>query len=130
MNRALLALALAVALTACLPFAQFARDLMATSDGATLSYAFRTPTTDPGLRFDPGGRPALGVILDATGTNLTLLSAPATATCVLDDDRRGLNCRLGLVLEPVTVHLTGSGVLGFATYRREGISTPYRVFTP
>lgn len=127
MKRAILALALALALAGCAPFAQFARDLMDSSDGATLTYVLRDASTLPGLRFDPDGRPALGVVLVATGTNLTLLAAPDGA-CSLDDERATLDCRLGDVREPITVNLTGAGVLANASYRREGSSVPRVTF--
>jgi hypothetical protein len=127
MKRLALALALAITLAGCVPFAQFARDLMDSSDGATLTYVLRTPTTDPGLRFDPDGRLALGVVLTATGANLTLLSAPEGA-CTLNEARANLDCRLGDVLDAVTVHLTGASVLANASYRREGSTVPLITF--
>ena len=132
MKRLALALAAVIALTGCLPFAQFARDLLDSSDGATLTYVMRSPETLPGLRFDPDGRPALGVVLVATGSDLTFLGVSAPARdgfgCALDDARVTLDCRLGDVTEPITVYLTGAGVLADASYRREGSSVPRLTF--
>lgn len=116
--------------SACAPFAQFTRDLLDSSDGATLTFVMRTPETEPGIRFDPDGRPALTVVIVATGDNLTLLRAPDDATCTVNEARMVLDCRIPRVDEPVTVYLTGARVLANASYRREGSNVPRLVFAP
>jgi hypothetical protein len=126
-RRLALALALlALLATACVPVANLGRDLIDTGDGATLVYIER------GLRFDPDAtgdaRTALGVVLVATGEALTLLSAPDGATCTVQSADTILDCRLGDVTEPVTVHLTGRGVLASVTYRRADSTMPRIVF--
>lgn len=121
-----LAAALALALSACAPVAQLARDVLDTSDGAALSYLTRTEAHPPGLAFDPGGAPALGAILIARGTDLAVLGFPegvaCTATPVLVD------CRLGDVTERTFVYLTGRGVIASVTYRRDGETRVYQTF--
>ena len=122
MRRALPLLALVLVLSACQPAARFARDLLDTGDGATLSYVTQ------GLAFDPDGRVALGAQLVATGENLALLMAPTGVTCEVIQSGTRLDCDLGDVTEIVTVNLTGLGVLANASYRREGDSVPKVVF--
>jgi hypothetical protein len=121
-----LALALALALSSCAPVAQFARDLLDTSDGATLSYMLRTEAHPPGLAFDAGPAPALGVILIARGTELEILGVPAGVMCNATPEL--VDCRLGDVDERAYVYMTGRGVLASATYRREGDTRVYQTF--
>lgn len=115
MTRRLLAAvlaALALALVACAPVAGVARDLLDSRDGATLAYVVEPP----GLRFDPGGEPALGVIVVATGAELRLVTFPAGAACTETPER--VRCDLGELSAPQVVGLVGRGVLASATYRR------------
>lgn len=121
-----LAAALVLALSACAPVAQFARDLVDTSDGARLSYLFRSETTLPGLVFDAGPAPALGAILIARGSELEVLGIPEGVTCNATPEI--VDCRLGDVTGRAFVFLTGRGVLASVTYRREGATTVYQTF--
>ena len=120
----LLALAAALALSACAPVAQFARDIADTSDGATLAYLLRTPEHPPGLTFDPGPEPALGAILIARGTDLEVLGIPEGVVCNATDVL--VDCRFGDVLERAYVYMTGRGVLANVTYRRDGDTRVYQ----
>lgn len=122
----LLIAAATLLLAACAPVAQYARDLLDTSDGATLSYVNRSTDTLPGLAYDPGDAVALAVVLVARGSDLVLLEAPegteCTATPVLID------CRLGDVNAPVLVALTGRQVVASATWRRAGSTAVLQTF--
>ena len=119
-----LAAVLALALAACSPAAQFARDVLDTSDGATLAYLSRTEAHPPGLTFDPGPAPALGVILIARGTELEVLGIPEGVTCNATSEL--IDCRLGDVDARAFVYMTGRGVLANVTYRREGSTSVYQ----
>jgi len=119
-----LAIAAVLALSACAPVAQLARDLADTSDGARLSYMLRTETNPPGLLFDAGPAPALGVILIARGTELEVLGIPEGVAC--NATRELVDCRLGDVQERAYVYMTGLGVIASATYRREGETRVYQ----
>lgn len=132
MARSLLALAIAaLLLTACVPFARIARDLLDTSDGATLHYVDATDATLPGLRFDPAGA-AYDALLVATGTDLIVLAVPENASCTIAADSRRMDCPLGFtdasgrrfLDEPITIHLSGGSVLANASYRRAGSNIP------
>lgn len=121
----LLAIA-AIALSACAPVAQFARDVLDTSDDATVSYLLRTPETLPGLAFDPGETTAFGAILVARGEELTVLGTPEGVTCTATPVL--VDCRLGDRSEPTYVYLTGRGVIASVTYRRAESTTVYQAF--
>ncbi len=123
--RTLLAAAI-LATAGCAPIAHFARDLLDTSDGATLSFRQRTPEHPSGVLFDPAGRPALGTIVVATGRDLTLVAFPDGASCSATDTV--IDCRLGDVDEPTAISLTGRNVIASATYRRDGSTTVLQVF--
>lgn len=121
MRKTLIALIAALGLfTACAPVAQVIVDAIDSSDGATLAYVER------GIEFDPGPAVALGVIVRAEGGNLALLEVPDGARCTLEAER--LDCRLGDRSEPVTIRITGQGVVANATWRRAGSSTVYLTF--
>jgi hypothetical protein len=126
----LLAVALAVALaaSACAPVATFTRDLIERSDGATLEYVFRSDDELPGLRYDPAGELALAVILVARGADLEILAIPEGASCALNDAATIVDCRLGDRSEPVIVNLRGRNVTAWATWRRSGSTTVLSVF--
>ncbi|MFU8868667.1 hypothetical protein [Natronococcus sp.] len=121
-----LAAALVLVLSACAPVAQFARDVLDTSDGATLSYMLRTESTLPGLVFDAGPAPALGAILIARGSELEVLGIPDGVLCNATPEL--VDCRLGDVLERAYVYLTGRSVAASVTYRREGEPRVYQTF--
>ena len=114
-------LLLALLVTSCAPVAGVITDLITRSDGATLSYVHQ------GLEFDPGEQVAVGVIVRAEGENLALLSTPDGATCTMVSGAQ-LDCRLGDVTEPVTIGLTGRGVVANASWRRSTGSSVYLVF--
>lgn len=115
-------LALVLVLSACQPAARFARDLLDTGDGATLSYVTQ------GLAFDPSNRVALGAQLVATGEDLVFLMAPPGVTCEVIQDSTRMDCDLGDVIEVTTVNLTGRAVLANVSYRRTDDSVPRVVF--
>lgn len=121
-----LAVAAVLALSACAPVAQLARDLVDTSDGATLAYLFRTDAHPPGLTFDPGPEPALSAILIARGTELEVLGIPAGVVCTATPEL--VDCRLGDVEARTFVYLTGRGVIASVTYRRAGETRVYQTF--
>lgn len=121
-----LAAALVLVLSACAPVAQLARDVLDTSDGATLSYLFRSETTLPGLAFDAGDAPALGAILIARGSELEVLGTPEGVACNATPEI--VDCRLGDVAERSFVFLTGRNVIASVTYRREGATTVFQTF--
>lgn len=122
----ILAIAAALFAGACAPVATFVRDTIDSSDGATLAYVQATPETLSGVLFDPDGRPALGVIIIARGTELELLAYPDGATCAASSTL--IDCRLGDLSEPIAVSLAGRGVIASATYRREGANTVRQIF--
>jgi hypothetical protein len=128
MRRPLIVAALlaALLLSACAPVAQYARDLLDTTDGATLSYVQRSTDTLPGLRYDPGDTVALAVVLVARGTDLALLDAPEGVTCTATPSV--IDCRLGDVSEPLQVSLTGLQVVASATWRRTGSTQVLQTF--
>ncbi len=123
---ALVASALAIGATSCAPFAHLARNLLDTSDGATLTFRQRTPEHASGVLFDPAGRPARAVIVIATGEAIELLAFPEDAACTATATR--LDCRLGDVDEPTAIDLTGRNVIASATYRRDGSNTVHQAF--
>lgn len=104
-----LALAILLALSACTPAAAWLRDRLDSGD-ATLAYV------EHGVQFDPAGAAAYGVHLTLRGTDLVLIDGPES--CVVDETAAYLDCSLGTVLVRVTVHLSGRGVIGSATYTR------------
>lgn len=122
MRKILIALTLAFTLSACLPVAEWGRDLLDTSDGATLIYVTQ------GLQFHPGESVALSTQLVATGESLMLLATPEGATCEVLAEATRIDCDLGDVMEAVTVNLSGFGVLANASYRRVGAPVPRLVF--
>ncbi|MCZ2110973.1 MAG: hypothetical protein LC118_15625 [Dehalococcoidia bacterium] len=103
-------LALALVATACAPAASWLRDRLDSGEGATLTFVER------GVQFDPGGATAYGVHITLRGENLEFLDGPDT--CEVNDTAQYLDCSMAAVHQPVTVHLTGKGVLGSATYTR------------
>jgi len=106
----LLAVLLAAALSACTPAAGWLRDRLDSGEGATLAFV------EHGVQFDPGGSTAFGVHVTLRGESLALLdSQPA---CEVSEDTQYIDCSLGDVTSPVTVSLTGRGVIGSATYTR------------
>lgn len=111
-----IAAATVLALAACAPVASFGRDLLDSGDGATLAFHQATEVDPPGVTFNPDGRPALGVIVVATGTQLVLHTHPPNAVCTSTPEL--IDCRLGDLTEPATIGMTGRGVLASATYRR------------
>lgn len=113
-------------LGACAPVAQYARDLLDTTDGATLSYVERTTTSLPGLSYDPGEGVALAAIVVARGTDLVLLGVPEGVACTATVSL--IDCRLGDVSGPVLLAMTGRGVTASATWRRAGSSTVLQTF--
>lgn len=117
----------ALALSSCAPVATLARDVLDTSDGATLSYLARTETNPPGLLFAAGpAGPALGVILIARGTELEVLGIPDGVTCNATPEL--VDCRLGDVPETAYVYMTGRGVIASVTYRRAEETRVYQTF--
>lgn len=127
MRRALiLALAAALLLSACAPVASWGRDLLDTTDGATLSYVQRSDDQLPGLRYDPGDQVALAVIIVARGSDLQLLAYPDGADCTVTSTT--LDCRLGDVASTVDVSLTGRQVVASATWRRDGSTRVLQTF--
>ena len=118
--------AIVLAATACVPLANFARDVVDTSDGAVLAYLERTPEHPPGLTIDPGPETALGAILIVRGDELELLSAPEGVTCTAEPTL--IDCRFGDVDARTFAYLTGLDVVASLTYRREGSSTVYQTF--
>lgn len=118
-----LAIAAVLATAACAPAAGALRDLIDSSDGATLTFRAGPPS---GVDFNPGAEPALGVVVVATGTDLVLIAAPAGAQCTATAEV--IDCRLGDVTELTPLDLTGRGVLASATYRRPGSNTVRQTF--
>lgn len=116
--RWVVALVLAVLLVGCTPVAEVVADAIERGDGATLSYV------TGGLVFDPATEVARGVTVVAEGENLRLTEE--LKGCVVAQEV--LKCNLGIVSEPVTIHVTGSGVLASATYRRLTANTLYFIF--
>ncbi len=106
----LLAVVLALALSACAPAADWLRDRLDSGEGATLTFV------EHGVQFDPGGATAFGVHVTLRGTDLVLLDS--LDVCVVDETNRYIDCSFGRVSVPVSVHLTGHGVIGSATYTR------------
>lgn len=115
-----------ILLSGCLPVANLARDLLDTTDGATLSYVQRSTDTLPGLAYDPGDQVALGVIIVARGTDLQLLAVPEGAACTATPAL--IDCRLNEVASLTLVPLTGRQVVASATWRRHGSSTVLQTF--
>jgi len=76
------------------------------------------------LTFTPD-QPSRGVIVTLDALALTLTEIPGGVDCTVT--ATSADCRLGDVKEPVTIGLTGTSVLAFATYRLSG-PTVYRVF--
>lgn len=126
MRRLVLLAALIFSLTACTPVAVTLSKLVEHNDGARLTYVLADQPEGPGLAFHPGDSLARGVIIRADGENLELLSFPENATCTIAATE--LDCRLGDVSDLTFIGLTGDGVIAFASWRREGSSTVYRVF--
>jgi len=120
MKRLLLALTLAVGLSACVPVANVARDILERADGASVAYLV------DGVGFDSGEQAARGVILLIVGDELVLVEQPTSGECTLDVDV--IDCRLGDVEGRVTVSVTGMDILASATFRRPGASTVYQAF--
>jgi hypothetical protein len=118
--------ALALLVSACVPLANFARDVVDTSDGATLTYLARTPDHPPGLTFTAGDEPALGAILIARGEQLEVLATPAGVTCTAEPTL--VDCRLGDVETSTYVYMTGLDVVASVTYRRADATTVYQAF--
>lgn len=116
--RWLAAVLLSAALVGCAPVADVVADAIERGDGATLSYV------TGGLTFDPGETGTRGVVLVAEGEGLRLTAA--TRGCVVTQEI--LKCTLGVVSEPLTVHVSGKNVLASVTYRRLTASTLYFVF--
>ena len=113
-------IALALLMTACVPVANRAADLLERADGASVLYL-----TD-GVGFDSGASPALGIILIVIGDDLVLTAAPEGAACTLVEDV--IDCRLGDVDGRVAVLLTGQDVVASATFRRAGGTGVYQAF--
>lgn len=106
----LLAALVALALSACAPAADWLRDRLDSGEGATLTFI------EHGVQFDPGQSTAFGVHVTLRGEGLALFdSQPA---CEVSEDAQYIDCSLGDVTSPVTVSLTGRGVIGSATYTR------------
>ena len=128
MHRALILalLAAALLLTSCAPVAAWGRDLIDTTDGATLSYVQRADDQLPGLRFDPADQVALAVIIVARGSDLQLLAYPDGADCTATSTT--LDCRLGDVSAATDINLTGRQVIASATWRRDGSTRVLQTF--
>ena len=116
----------ALLLTACAPVASWARDLVDTTDGATLAYVQRSTSSLPGLKYDPGEQVALAVIIVARGSDLQLLAVPEGAVC--EASPQLIDCRLGDVTTATLVPLTGRQVIASATGRRPGSPTVLQTF--
>lgn len=123
---ATLAAAMVVVLASCAPFAQFTRDLLDTTDGASLTYQFRTSEQLPGVHFHPGDTTAMGVVLVITGGDLLVLHVPEGVSC--EATETVIDCHLGDVSTPVAINLTGLNVLASATYRRAGANAVLQTF--
>lgn len=112
----------------CVPLQSVGRDLVdtLTGDRATLRYceggeSFAAPCLGAyGIAFDPADRPALAVILDVLGRDLTTNDARCEVVAA------GLQCHLGDVAVPTAVSLTGQNVTATATYRRPGEGRIYQ----
>lgn len=57
---------------------------------------------------------------------MALLGVPDGASCTLAGEE--IDCRLGNVVAPTTVHLTGRGVVANVSWRRPGSSVVYLIF--
>lgn len=117
--RRVLALLALLLVTSCAPIAEWAAGAIVNGD-ATLSWGVGS------LTFTPD-QPSRGVVLTLDGLTLTLTEIPAGVNCTVTATTA--DCRLGSVSEPVTIGLTGTSILAFATYRTTG-PTVYRTFAP
>lgn len=117
MKRLLIA-PLLLLLVACVPVANLGAGLIEDADGASLH------VLADGMGFDAGDETALGVIMVVAFDTLESYQAPEGASCTLDGV---LDCRLGDVESRTVVELVGTNVSAFATFRRSGSSTVYRV---
>lgn len=121
---ALLLVALVVALSACVPTAEWLRDQLDTGAGATLDFV------EGGVAFDPGPAVAFDVHVSLRGEGLALLEG-APEACEVTPDARYIDCPFVEVREVLVIPVTGKGVLGSAKYVRQPGSLAWEwAYTP
>ncbi|GEM47845.1 hypothetical protein [Deinococcus cellulosilyticus] len=118
MKRALLGFVAAV-MVACAPAQQATTDVIDNTFGDDATIAF----VQGGVQFNPGSKPALGVIVVLQGQSLKALDA--SSPCKPNTDSTELSCELGDVSAAQTIGVSGQNVTASASYRRTGSNRVY-----
>lgn len=118
MKKVLLGLT-ALVLMACAPAQQATTDVIDTTFGDDATVAF----VQGGVQFNPGSKPALGVIVVLQGQSLKALDA--SSPCKPNTDSTELSCELGDVSAAQTLGVSGQNVTASVSYRRAGSNRVY-----